>query len=142
MSEQQDVLSPQRRRRHGPESGGRSCCSRPSSPSTASGGAKALLSAADKERARLGIKQLSWSSSPAPGRCLGTQSEQARYGNRRGQLHQYRAEPGRRHFSSPHQRDVLKRPLQKHHEPHVLNYGAGAASTTDGSTWYTTQNFR
>lgn len=61
MSEQQDVLSPPRRRRHGRESGGRTCCY---------------------------------------------------HQEARGQ------------------------------EVNVLNYGAGAASTTDGSTWYTTQNFR
>jgi len=136
-------------------------CSSPSSPYTASGGAKALLSAANKERARIGIKQLSWSSSLASAATKWSQTLAAKDSKTDAladALSHNPNRPGAENVAVSYVSTGLSQggAISRAHtnwmnsnghcknimNPAYSTMGAGAASTTDGSTWYTTQNFR
>jgi len=131
----------------------KSYCANPKQPYSASGGAKALLSAANKERARLGIGALSWSSSLASSATKWSKSMVAA-----GNLSHNPNRPGAENvaYSSVSSGLSLGGAISRAHKNwmysngHCLNImnpaystmGAGAAQTADGTAWYTTENFR
>ncbi|WP_062213320.1 CAP domain-containing protein [Demequina oxidasica] len=136
-------------------------CANPKAPYTASGGPQALLAAANKERARLGIGKLSWSSSLASAatawsKAMATKDSKtdapydalAHNPNRPGAENVAVAYSSngmgegsaiaRAHknwmYSNGHCLNLMN--------PSYSTMGAGTAKTSDGTTWYTTQNFR
>lgn len=136
-------------------------CANPKGPYSASGGAKALLSAANKERARLGIKKMSWSSSLA-GAATKWSSAMAKKDDGTGAnadaLAHNPHRPGAENVAVSYVSNGLSQggAIARAHKNwmysngHCLNImnpaystmGAGAVSTSDGKTWYTTANFR
>lgn len=138
-----------------------SFCRGASANSGASGGPKALLSAANNERARLGIKKLSWSSSLAGSATKWSKSMAAK-DSKSGAPHDALAHnpnrPGAENVAMSYgsngqsQGNAISRAHSgwMKSEGHCLNLmnpaystmGAGAAATSDGTTWYTTANFR
>jgi len=139
----------------------KSYCANPKSPYSASGGPKALLSAANKERARLGMRKLSWSSSLAGSATTWSKAMAAKDSKTKANADALSHNPNRpgaenvavSYVSSGlSQGGAISRAHQNwmYSNGHCLNImnpaystmGAGAAATTDGNTWYTTENFR
>lgn len=136
-------------------------CGNPKAPYAASGGPKALLSAANKERARLGIKKMTWSSSLATAATKWSKSLAAADSKTKAHADKLAHNPNRpgaenvavsyvsnglsqggaisrAHknwmYSAGHCKNIMN--------PAYSTMGAGGAPTTDGTTWYTTENFR
>lgn len=136
-------------------------CANPKSPYSASGGPKALLSAANKERARLGMKKLSWSSSLAGSATKWSKAMAAKDSGTKANadaLSHNPNRPGAENVAVSYVSSGLSQggAIARAHKNwmysngHCLNImnpaystmGAGAAATTDGNTWYSTENFR
>jgi uncharacterized protein YkwD len=138
-----------------------SYCANPKSPYAASGGPKALLAAANKERARLGMKKLTWSSSLSSAATKWSKNLAAQDSKTKAPADKLSHNPNRpgaenvavsyvstglnqggaisrAHknwmYSSGHCKNIMN--------PKYSTMGAGAAATKDGTTWYTTENFR
>ncbi|MFW2512255.1 CAP domain-containing protein [Demequina sp. SO4-13] len=134
-------------------------CSAPSSPYSAGGSVKGLLTAANKERARIGVGSLSWSGSLASAATSWSQSMASRddAGNGSALAHNPNRPGGenvavsgssggmsvsaavnKAHagwmYSGGHCRNVMN--------PGYSTMGAGTASTSNGNAVYTTANYR
>ncbi|GMA35102.1 CAP domain-containing protein [Demequina litorisediminis] len=136
-------------------------CSSPSAPASAAGGVQALLAAANTERARLGIGALSWSGSLASAAASWSQSMASQDDSTDGTMDALAHNPnrpgaenvavsyssggvsessasGRAHsgwmYSNGHCLNLMN--------PAYTQMGAGAATTSDGTTVYTTANYR
>ncbi|WP_430868394.1 CAP domain-containing protein [Demequina aurantiaca] len=138
-----------------------SYCANPQGPYSASGGVQSLLSAANKERARIGIKPLSWSSSLAGSATSWSKTMAAKDSKTSGNadaLSHNPNRPGAENVAVSYvstglsQSGAVSRahPNWMYSNGHCLNImnpaystmGAGMAATSDGKTWYTTANFR
>lgn len=134
-------------------------CSSPSSPYSAGGGAKGLLTAANKERARIGARALSWSGSLASAATSWSQSMASKdtAGNGSALAHNP-SRPGAENVAvsgSSGGMSVGTAVARAHHgwmysyghcvnvmNPAYSSMGAGTASTADGTVVYTTANYR
>ncbi|MGC4174459.1 CAP domain-containing protein [Demequina sp.] len=137
-------------------------CANPSNPVNASGSTgKALLSAVNKERAKLGIAPLSWSSSMASVATSWSKSmvkKDAKTGKLIDGLAHNPNRPGSENVavvysSAGYSASTAIAKMHKnlvYSNGHCLNLmnpshssmGAGVASSSDGTTWYATENFR
>ncbi|MFW7413792.1 CAP domain-containing protein [Demequina sp. SO4-18] len=134
-------------------------CAAPSSPYSAGGSVKGLLTAANKERARIGLGSMSWSGSLASAATSWSQSMASRdeAGNGSALAHNPNRPGGenvavsgssggmsvgaalnKAHvgwmYSGGHCRNVMN--------PGYSTMGAGSASTANGNAVYTTANYR
>ena len=136
-------------------------CSSPKSPYSASGGAKALMAAANKERARIGIAPLTWSSSLASAATSWSQSMATKDGKTDATMDALAHNPNRPGAenvavssstggvseSAAHNRAHSGWMYSNGHCLNLMNpaytqMGAGSAATPDGTTRYTTANYR
>ncbi|WP_084099649.1 CAP domain-containing protein [Demequina sp. NBRC 110051] len=136
-------------------------CSSPKSPYSASGGAKALMAAANKERARIGIAPLTWSSSLASAATSWSQSMATKDGQTDATMDALAHNPNRPGAenvavssstggvseSAAHNRAHSGWMYSNGHCLNLMNpaytqMGAGSAATPDGTTRYTTANYR
>lgn len=142
-----------------PQQSADSYCSAPSSPYSAGGSAKGLLTAANKERARIGARALSWSGSLASAATSWSQSMASRdtAGNGSALAHNPQR-PGAENVAvsgSSGGMSVATAVARAHHgwmysyghcvnvmNPAYSSMGAGTASTADGTVVYTTANYR
>ncbi|WP_061962910.1 CAP domain-containing protein [Demequina aurantiaca] len=138
-----------------------SYCANPKAPYTASGGPQALLAAANQERARLGLGKLSWSSSLASAATKWSKAMAAKDSTTDAPydaLAHNPNRPGAENVAVAYSSNGMGEgnAIARAHKNwmysngHCLNLmnpsystmGAGTAQTSDGTTWYTTQNFR
>ncbi len=136
-------------------------CSSPKGPYGASGGAKALMAAANKERARIGIAPLTWSSSLASAATSWSQSMATKDGKTDATMDALAHNPNRPGAenvavssstggvseSAAHNRAHSGWMYSHGHCLNLMNpaytqMGAGSAATPDGTTRYTTANYR
>ncbi|WP_062136222.1 CAP domain-containing protein [Demequina aestuarii] len=136
-----------------------SYCASPSSPYSAGGSVKGLLTAANKERARIGVGAMSWSGSLASAANSWSQAMAGRDDSGSGSALAHNPNrPGAENvavsgssggmsmgtainkahagwmYSGGHCRNIMN--------PSYSTMGAGAASTANGNAVYTTANFR
>ncbi|MDN4480112.1 CAP domain-containing protein [Demequina muriae] len=134
-------------------------CASPSSPYSAGGSVKGLLTAANKERARIGVSAMSWSGSLASAATSWSQSMAGRDDSGTGgALAHNPNRPGAENvavsgssggisvgtavnkahagwmYSGGHCRNIMN--------PSYSTMGAGTATTANGNAVYTTANFR
>ncbi|GIG53703.1 CAP domain-containing protein [Demequina activiva] len=136
-----------------------SYCSAPSSPYAAGGSAKGLLTAANKERARIGAGALSWSGSLASAATSWSQTMASKdTASNGGALAHNPNRPGAENVAvsgSSGGMSVGSAVARAHNgwmysyghcvnimNPAYSSMGAGTASTADGKVVYTTANFR
>lgn len=136
-------------------------CSSPKSPFGASGGAKALMAAANKERARIGIAPLTWNSSLASAASSWSQSMATKDGKTAATMDALAHNPNRPGAENvavssssggvsegaAHNRAHSGWMYSNGHCLNLMNpaytqMGAGSAATPDGTTRYTTANYR
>lgn len=137
-------------------------CANPSNPVSSSGSTgKALLAAVNKERAKLGIKAMSWSSSMASTATKWSQhmvTADAKTAKLIDGLKHNPNRPGAENVavvysSGGYSAATAIKKMHKnlvYSQGHCLNLmnptyssmGAGVASSDDGNTWYATENFR
>lgn len=136
-------------------------CASAKATTLASGGPKALLAAANKERAHLGYSKLSWSSSLASAATKWSKTLAAADSKTKepaDKLSHNPNRPGAENVAVSYastglsQSNAIARahknwmPSNGHCKnimnPAYSTMGAGTGQTTDGTTWYTTQNFR
>ncbi|WP_084079067.1 CAP domain-containing protein [Demequina sp. NBRC 110057] len=136
-------------------------CSSPQSPAAASGGAKGLMAAANKERARLGIAPLSWNGSLASAATSWSTSMAQKDSGTSAPMDALAHNPNRpgaENVAVSHASGGMGEgsAVSRAHSGwmysngHCLNLmnpaytqmGAGTAKTSDGTTWYTTANYR
>ena len=138
-----------------------SYCASPQAPYGAAGGPKALMAAANHERARLGIAPLSWSGSLASASASWSQAMASKDDDTAATMDALAHNPNRpgaenvavssssggvsegaatnrAHsgwmYSNGHCLNLMN--------PAYSQMGAGSAATSDGTTWYTTANYR
>ena len=137
-------------------------CSNPSNPVTTSGSTgRSLLNAVNRERAKLGISAMSWSSSMASVATSWSKHMVAVDKKRSGLINGLAHNPDRPgaenvavvYSSAGYSGGVAVNKMHKnlvYSEGHCLNLmnpnyhsmGAGVASFGEGKTWYSTENFR
>ncbi|WP_084128900.1 CAP domain-containing protein [Demequina sp. NBRC 110055] len=136
-------------------------CSSPKDPYSASGGAQALMAAANQERARIGIAPLSWSGSLASAATEWSKSMAAKDAATDATMDALAHNPNRPGAenvavsnssggvseSAAHNRAHSGWMYSNGHCLNLMNpaytqMGAGSAATPDGTTRYTTANYR
>lgn len=142
-----------------PKQTAQSYCSAPASPYGAGGGAKGLLTAANKERARIGARPLSWSGSLASAATSWSKTMASRdtAGNGSALAHNP-SRPGAENVAMAGSSAGMSvgTAIAKAHGGWMRSYGhcvnimnpgystmgAGTASTSNGKVVYTTANYR
>ncbi len=136
-----------------------SFCSSPPSPYSAGGSVKGLLTAANKERARIGVRSMSWSGSLASAASSWSQTMASRDTDGKGTAIAHNPNrPGGENVavSGSSGGMSISRAVNNAHagwvkshghcmnlmNPNYSSMGAGSASTANGNAVYTTANFR